>query len=165
MSDAAHRAEVRDLRTSLAAVLVPTGALAALGFAATPTDGAMWSDRARPRPPDRGLLALGVAAAVSAARDPGRLRPVLALSVLGFSLAAVYAVIGAPDVALVAVLVETVVTLVFVAVFSRLPGATVGRPTRAAPAPRRRNGPPASSPALALSRSSGPPFAPAARHQ
>ena len=47
--------------------------------------------------------------------------PVLALSVLGFALAAVYAVIGAPDVALVAVLVETILTLVFVGVFARLP--------------------------------------------
>jgi multicomponent Na+:H+ antiporter subunit A len=61
---------------------------------------------------------------------------VLALSVLGFALAAVYAVAGAPDVALVAVLVETIFTLVFVGVFSRLPlprraeRAPAGRPRR-----------------------------------
>ena len=48
----------------------------------------------------------------------------LALSVLGFALAAVYAIVGAPDVALVAVLVETIFTLVFVGVFSRLPQPT-----------------------------------------
>src|SRR6185312_2965862 len=40
MSDRAHRTEVRDLRTSLAAVLVPTGFLVAIGFAVTPNEGA-----------------------------------------------------------------------------------------------------------------------------
>jgi multicomponent Na+:H+ antiporter subunit A len=136
VSDAAHRAEVRDLRTSLAAVLVPTGALVALGFAITPTEGAYvigpisWADL-----PIVVLLALAVAAAFTAARDRGRLRPVLALSVLGFALAGLYAVIGAPDVALVAVVIETVLTFVFVAIFSALPGTTVGdvaRPSAAA---------------------------------
>jgi multicomponent Na+:H+ antiporter subunit A len=46
---------------------------------------------------------------------------VLALSVTGFALAAVYALVGAPDVALVAVLVETIVTLVVLGALSRLP--------------------------------------------
>jgi multicomponent Na+:H+ antiporter subunit A len=41
--------------------------------------------------------------------------------VLGFALAGVYAVMGAPDVALVATVIETVLTVVFVGVFSRLP--------------------------------------------
>ena len=62
----------------------------------------------------------------------------LALSVLGFALAAVYAVIGAPDVALVAVVIETVFTLVFVGVFSRLP-PTRGRASRTRAGSRRRN--------------------------
>jgi multicomponent Na+:H+ antiporter subunit A len=138
LSDAAHRAEVRDLRTSLLAVLVPTGVLTALGFAATPTQ-----DAYRSGPIVAGdlplivLLALAVIAASTAARDRGRLRPVLALSVLGFSLAGLYAVMGAPDVALVAVVIETVLTLVFVAVFTRLPGTTVGRLQRASAASHR----------------------------
>ncbi len=138
VSDAAHRAEVRDLRTSLAAVLVPTGILVALGFAATPTEGAYVAGPITIADlPIVALLALAVIAAVTAARDRGRIRPVLALSVLGFSLAGVYAVMGAPDVALVAGVIETVTTLVFVAVFSRLPGTTVGRAARAASAPHR----------------------------
>ena len=138
ISDGAHRAEVRDLRTSLAAVLVPTGLLAAVGFAVTPTDGAyVVGPVTLTDLPIVALLALAVIAALTAARDPGRLRPVLALSVLGFSLAGVYAVMGAPDVALVAVVIETILTIVFVAVFSRLPGTVVGRPARAAPAPHR----------------------------
>ena len=138
LSDAAHRAEVRDLRTSLAAVLVPTGILGALGFAATPTAGAyLVGPIAVADLPIILLLALGVGAAATAARDRGRLRPVLALSVLGFSLAGVYALMGAPDVALVAGVIETVTTLIFIAVFSALPGTTVGRVLRAAPSPHR----------------------------
>jgi multicomponent Na+:H+ antiporter subunit A len=138
LSDAAHREEVRDLRTSLVAVLVPTGILTALGFFATPTDDAYVVGRVAVTDlPLIVLLALAVVAAVTAARDRGRLRPVLALSVLGFSLAGVYAVMGAPDVALVAVVIETVLTLVFVGVFTRLPGATVGSLERASPAPHR----------------------------
>jgi multicomponent Na+:H+ antiporter subunit A len=138
LADAAHRAEVRDLRTSLAAVLVPTGILAALGFLNTPTEDAyIVGPIGVGDLPIVALLALAVTAALTAAGDRGRLRPVLALSVLGFSLAGVYALIGAPDVALVAVVVDTVVTLVFVAVFSRLPGTTVGRLTTARPAPNR----------------------------
>jgi multicomponent Na+:H+ antiporter subunit A len=138
LSDAAHRAEVRDLRTSLAAVLVPTGVLAALGFVATPAEGVYLVGPIEPGDlPLVVLLALAVLAAVTAARDPGRLRPVLALSVLGFSLAGVYAVMGAPDVALVAVVIETVLALVFVAVFARLPGTVVGRVARSTPTPHR----------------------------
>jgi multicomponent Na+:H+ antiporter subunit A len=122
VSDRVHTAEVRDLRMSVAAVLVPTGVLIGLAFAFTPTDGVYNVGDVRLEDlPIVGLLVLAVAAAITTARDPGRLRPVLALSVLGFALAAVYAVAGAPDVALVAVAVETVLTLVFVGIYSRLP--------------------------------------------
>ena len=125
-----HDAEVRDLRNSIAAVLVPTGVLVALGFAFTPTRGSFTVGSVETGDlPILVLLVLCVAAAFTVVRDPGRLRPVLALSVLGFALAGVYAVAGAPDVALVAVLVETIFTLVFVGVFSRLP-----------PPPRREPG-------------------------
>ena len=133
-SDRLHDTEVRDLRNSIAAVLVPTGILVALGFAFTPTRGSYAVG-----PVETGdlpiivLLVLCVAAAFTAVRDVGRLRPVLALSVLGFALAAVYAIIGAPDVALVAVLVETIFTLVFVGVFSRLPQPRRPRSRRARP--------------------------------
>ncbi len=138
LSEAAHRAEVRDLRTSLAAVLVPGAVLAALGFFATPTEGAYAVGPISAADlPIVALLALGVVAAFTAARDRGRLRPVLALSVLGASLAGVYAVMGAPDVALVAVVIETVVTLVFVTVFSQLPATVMGRAGPAAPSPHR----------------------------
>jgi len=135
-SDRLHDLEVRDLRNSIAAVLVPTGILVALGFAFTPTRGSFTVGSVETADlPILVLLVLCVAAAFTVVRDAGRLRPVLALSVLGFALAAVYAVVGAPDVALVAVLVETIFTLVFVGVFARLPQP--GR-RQAAPVPRGR---------------------------
>jgi multicomponent Na+:H+ antiporter subunit A len=142
LSDRVHDAEVRDLRRSLAAVLVPGGALVAAGFAVTPTAGSYDVGGLAVRDlPIVVLLGLAVVAALTVARDAGRLRPVLALSVLGFALAAVYAVAGAPDVALVAVVVETVVTLVFLGVFARLPRADArGHPVPpAGPRLRRRN--------------------------
>jgi multicomponent Na+:H+ antiporter subunit A len=122
LSDRLHALEVRDLRTSIAAVFVPTAVLAAAGFAVTPTRGAYaLGSIERQDLPLLPLLALVLAATFTVARDRGRLRPVLALSVLGFALAGVYAVAGAPDVALVAVLVETILTIVFVGALSRLP--------------------------------------------
>ncbi|HET8786550.1 MAG TPA: hydrogen gas-evolving membrane-bound hydrogenase subunit E, partial [Candidatus Limnocylindrales bacterium] len=141
LSEAVHRAEVRDLRTSLAAILVPTGILAGLGFAATPTEGSYQVGPVVPGDlPLIVLLTLAVFAGLTAARDTGRLRPVLALSVLGFALAGVYAMLGAPDVTLVAVVIETTLTIVFVGVFARLPPtvvAEVGTGRRRAPTTRR----------------------------
>jgi multicomponent Na+:H+ antiporter subunit A len=128
-SDRLHDAEVRDLRNSIAAVLVPTGVLIVLGFAFTPTHNSYTVGAIEGADvPIIVLLALCVAAGFTVIRDAGRLRPVLAMSVLGFALSAVYAVVGAPDVALVAVLVETIFTLVFVGVYSRLPQPRRARP-------------------------------------
>ncbi|MCZ7589924.1 MAG: proton-conducting transporter membrane subunit [Gaiella sp.] len=133
VSDWAHDREVRDLRNSIAAVLVPAAVLIAIALAVTPTRGSYEvGPVALGDLPIIVLLGLGALAAVTAARDRGRLQPVLALSVLGFALAGVYAMVGAPDVALVAVLVETVLAYVFVGVFARLPPATVRRPRRRA---------------------------------
>ena len=130
---------MRDLRTSLAAVMVPGGLFAALGLFATPMEGSYTAGSLAGRDlPIIALLALAAAAAVRLTRDRGRLAAVLALSVVGFALAAVYAIIGAPDVALVAVLVETVVTLVFVGVFARMPEARAAAPTDHARRRRRR---------------------------
>ena len=119
----------------------PTGVLVALGVRVH-ADARLATTSGRSRSSDLPivvLLVLACAAAFTAARDRGRLRPVLALSVLGFALAAVYAVVGAPDVALVAVLVETVFTLVFVGVFSRLPPRPAPARAPRARGLRRRN--------------------------
>ncbi|WP_217921263.1 hydrogen gas-evolving membrane-bound hydrogenase subunit E [Miltoncostaea oceani] len=137
-SDGLHGAEVRDLRNSIAAVLLPTGVLIAIAFAITPTEDVYRIGDVDPGDlPMIVLLVLAIAAAVTVARDDGRVRPVLALSVLGFALAGVYAIVGAPDVALVALVVESVVTLAFIGVFSRLPSTEPDE----APRPRRRSMP------------------------
>lgn len=122
LSSVLHDREVRDLRTSIAAVLVPAGLLIGLAFAATPTAGAYvvgtvagvdWVILP--------LLALVVVTTAVIAKSRSRMAVALALAVVGFALAAQYALLGAPDVALVAVVVETMLTLVFVAALSRMP--------------------------------------------
>ncbi|HEY6747862.1 MAG TPA: hydrogen gas-evolving membrane-bound hydrogenase subunit E [Mycobacteriales bacterium] len=139
VSAALHDREVRDLRTSIAAVLVPAGLLTALAFAATPTAGAYrvgtvsgadWLVLP--------LLGLAVVATLAIAWSRARVAVVLALSVVGFALAAVYALMGAPDVALVAVVVETMLSLVFLAILARLPRDGPGRPPAAAAGPSGR---------------------------
>jgi multicomponent Na+:H+ antiporter subunit A len=127
VSDVLHGVEVRDLRNSIAAVLVPGGVLAALGFAATPTAGAYEVGAvSRSDALIIAVLAVAAIAALAVARSHSHLHAVLSLSVVGFGLAAVYGFVGAPDVALVAVVVETVVTLVFLAALARLPRAGGG---------------------------------------
>ena len=138
-SDRLHDAEVRDLRNSIAAVLVPTGVLVALGFAFTPTRGVV-RRRRRSRPGT--CRSSSCSCSAWPRRSPssataGGCAPCWRSRCSGFALAAVYAVVGAPDVALVAVLVETIFTLVFVGVFSRLPPSRRRDPRAARP--RRRN--------------------------
>ncbi|MGH7311685.1 MAG: hydrogen gas-evolving membrane-bound hydrogenase subunit E, partial [Candidatus Rokuibacteriota bacterium] len=144
LSDALHRREVRDLRNSVAAVLVPGGLLAALAFAATPTAGAYAVGRVAGGDDllITVVLALVVVAALAVARARAHLHLVLALSVVGFGLAAVYAFVGAPDVALVAVVVDTVTSLVFLAALARLPRDLTppsATPRRAPPSRRWRD--------------------------
>ncbi|WP_308259430.1 hydrogen gas-evolving membrane-bound hydrogenase subunit E [Pseudonocardia sp. H11422] len=128
VSAALHDREVRDLRNSVAAVLVPAGGLVGLAFATSPTIGAYTVGRVSGSDwlilPLLGLVAI---AALTITRAGARVALVLALSVVGFALAAVYALTSAPDVALVAVLVETMLTLVFLAALARLPRDGPGR--------------------------------------
>ena len=122
VSAALHTLEVRDLRTSIAAVLVPAGVLAGIAFVATPTAGSyQFGTVAGTDWLILPLLGLVVTATLTIARSRSRLTVVLALSVVGFALAAIYALIGAPDVALIAVVVETMLTLVFLGALARLP--------------------------------------------
>lgn len=135
-SEAVHELEVRDLRTSVAAVLVPAGALTGLAFFATPTVGAYTAGTVTGSDwlilPLLGLVAI---ATLATARSPDRLTMVLSLSVVGFALSGVYTLIAAPDIALVSVVVETTLTLVFLGALARLPGA---RPAPAGTGSRHR---------------------------
>jgi multicomponent Na+:H+ antiporter subunit A len=122
LSDGAHRAEVRDLRSRIAAILLPTGVLVGAGILVTPTAGAyrVGELRVGEAPLLLALLAAAVAA-VAATLTRRHVTLALVLSGAGFVLAVVYAFYGAPDVALVAVLVETVLTLLFVATLRLIP--------------------------------------------
>jgi len=81
------------------------------------------------------LLAAMTALLVTRRRD--HLTLVLALSGLGYSLAAVYAFVGGPDVALVAVLIETIFTLMLLGFIDLFPREALER-QRQEPTPRRR---------------------------
>lgn len=122
LSTATYRVEVRDFRSRVASVLPSAALLVALGLVFS-------NDRLDVRVGsfDSGDLTLtlmmGVAAlaALSATSRQDHLTLSLVLSGVGFSLAIVYALLGAPDVALVAVLVETIFTLLFLGMVSVIP--------------------------------------------
>jgi len=139
LSSALHRFEVRDLRRRVAWVLVPCGVLVAAGLLATPTIGQYRVGGLEiGDAPLAILLAVAAAAALAATAPRSQLVFVLVLSGSGYSLAAVFALFGAPDVALVAVLVETLFALLFVAVFSLLPDEVLRREqSPSAPSSRR----------------------------
>jgi multicomponent Na+:H+ antiporter subunit A len=122
LSDYIHRAEVRDLRRRFAAVLLPAGALVGAGILATPTLEAYRLGDVEVH--DLPLLLALAAVAVAALTTTFTRRHVtlaLVLSSVGFVLAVVYAFMGAPDVTLVGVLVETVLTLLFLGTSKLIP--------------------------------------------
>jgi multicomponent Na+:H+ antiporter subunit A len=69
-----------------------------------------------------GLVALIVAGAVSAAFARTTMAAVLSLGVVGYGVAVMYALMGAPDLAMTQFAVETLTVVIFVLVFSRLRG-------------------------------------------
>ncbi len=68
------------------------------------------------------LAALIVAGALSAAGAGSTMAAVLSLGVVGYSIAVMYALMGAPDLAMTQFAVETLTVVIFVLVFSRLRG-------------------------------------------
>jgi multicomponent Na+:H+ antiporter subunit A len=131
LSDYAHRAEVRDLRSRVAAILLPAGILMGAGIVATPTAGVYRVGEIGVS--DLPLLLSLVAVAVAALTTAFTRRHVtlaLVLSSTGFVLAVVYAFLGAPDVTLVAVLVETILTLLFLGTSKLIPYEVLRRQAR-----------------------------------
>jgi multicomponent Na+:H+ antiporter subunit A len=138
-SEALFRRELRDLRVRVGATLVPGAALVLLALVGTAGGGTYTVGGVRGG--DLGLLALlvavlGAAAAVCRQRD--HLRLVVALTVLGLSLAATYALLGAADVALVVALVEVLFTLLLLGALSLVPDEA--RRDRASSRTSRRRG-------------------------
>lgn len=127
-SDRIHDLEVRDLRTRLAAVLLPAGALvlASIALQAEPA-----SYRVGSLEGGEVVLALALVLTALAALAVTFVRRHLALALsvatVGYALALVYALFGGPDVALVAVLVETLFALLFVGIFALMPPRVLER--------------------------------------
>ena len=148
LSDRVHDLEVRDFRGRVTAIFLPSGVLFALAFVLTPTLGAyaVGSFSLGDLPL---VLMLGFAGcvAVAATRPRGHLTMVLTLGTVGFALAVVYALLGAPNVALVAVLVETIVALLFIGVLSLIPREVLRSQMRAM---RERRGTRFRDPAVGL---------------
>jgi multicomponent Na+:H+ antiporter subunit A len=121
LSDAVHRVEIQNLRGRVASVLVPTAVMVGAGLLATGLGSYdLGPLRLREAPVMLALLAVA-AASIAATLTRRHVTLALVLSSVGFMLAVVYAFYGAPNVALVAVLIETVQTLLLVATLRLLP--------------------------------------------
>jgi multicomponent Na+:H+ antiporter subunit A len=113
-SDRVHGYEVHDLRGRIAWVLVPVGVFVLLGLLFTSNENAFLVSQITPAQYVVVLvLVVACGAALTATQVPDHLPAALLLSAVGFLLATVYAFLGSPDVAFVAVLMETMLTLLF----------------------------------------------------
>ena len=130
-----HELEVRDLRDRIASVLIPAGILVGAALLVSPAHRYVaiieFGDAELPL-----VLTLLLAAMASVLTIMQRtyLGLILTLTGVGISLSLVFALLGAPDVALVAVLVETALTLLFLAALALLPPH---KPNRDAHRPNR----------------------------
>lgn len=108
------------LRVYLATILLATIALAAWSLVA---GGALalpaWAGELRFYELGIALLILGAAGV--AVRSPGRLSTVATLGVVGYGVALIFILYGAPDLAMTQMLVETLQVLLFVLVFYHMP--------------------------------------------
>jgi multicomponent Na+:H+ antiporter subunit A len=139
LSDRVHRAEARDLRSRVAAILLPGGILVGAGVLVTPTGGTYRVGEIRVQDIPLLLALLPVAvAALTTTVTKRHVTLALVLSSAGFVLALVYAFFGAPDVALVAVLVETVLTLLFLGTLRLIPYKVLHRQAGLPTEKRRR---------------------------
>ncbi|MDQ3539246.1 MAG: DUF4040 domain-containing protein, partial [Chloroflexota bacterium] len=131
VSDAIHRYEVRDLRSRIATILAPAGALVGLAVIVTPNSNAFTIGAiGREDLPVITMLVAAAFAAVAVAIPRDHLQIVITMSCVGFSLAVIYALLGAPDVALVAVLVETILGVFFIGMLLLMPRSILHYETR-----------------------------------
>ena len=122
LSDSIHSVEVRDLRSRVASILMPAGILVGLAVLVTPNAnafeiGPLGQD-------DFTIIIMLIATVVSGfvvmtLRD--HLRLAIGLSSVGFSLAGVYAFMGAPNVTVVAIVVETILSLFLIGMLVLMP--------------------------------------------
>ena len=131
ISDSIHRVEVRDLRSRVASILAPAGVLVGLAVILTPNRGAFEIGVIeRGDLPMITMMVASAFAAIATMMPRDHLRLVITLSCLGYALAVIYALIGAPDVALVAVLVETMLSVFFICMLLLMPKRILRYETR-----------------------------------
>lgn len=121
-SDRIHAIEVRDLRSRVATILLPAGVLVGIAVIVTPNANSFEvGGLSRDNMP---VITMLVAATVSAfvvaiVRDHFRIA--IALSLAGYSLAAVYAFMSAPNVTVVALVVETLLSMFIMGMLVLMP--------------------------------------------
>jgi len=116
-----HRLDVRLLRPRLAHTLIPTAALVALAFFTQWQAGFDTGQVLRADIPVLVGLVVAAGGAIATISTSSDTAMVMALTVVGFTLAALFALLRAPDVALVAALVETTFTILLLAFVVPLP--------------------------------------------
>ena len=127
VSDWLHRMELRDLRDRISGALVPAAFLVALGVAAGASFNlSVGSVEGKDLPLATALL-ITVGAAIGVLRPVSHVALILLLSFVGYSLALALALSGAPDVALVLVVIESVLTILFLAAVAQIPPASLSR--------------------------------------
>jgi multicomponent Na+:H+ antiporter subunit A len=121
-SDRIHWIEVRDLRSRVASVLAPAALMVVITLIFTNADNSFEVGHVnRDDWPLIMMVAVVSIAGISAAVPRDHFSMALALSGVGFGLSVVFALLRAPDVALVAVLVETLTGVLFFAFLALIP--------------------------------------------
>lgn len=119
-----HRVGAPATSLSPAAFLLPVLAVTVLaGTAAALVAGRPPGAAPVSQPPDWALVALLAVCVLATAQARSRLAAVTALGLSGFLVAGWFVLLGAPDLALTQLLVETLTVTVVVVVFRRLPGS------------------------------------------
>ncbi len=122
ISDRIHWFEVRDLRSRVATVLAPAALMVVLALIFTNADNAFRFEPVTGQDwPLIMMVAVVSVAGIASAIPRDHFSMALALSGVGFGLSVVFALLRAPDVALVSVLVETLIGVLFFAFLGLIP--------------------------------------------
>lgn len=123
--NAVARVQTRALQSPELSRHVAIVILTVVGLTAVPLiarDALVWpEDWTEVRLIEVAVAVLVLSAGIAAAASPSRLRSVLALGAVGYGIALIFVLFGAPDLAMTQVLVETLTVILFVAVFRHLP--------------------------------------------
>lgn len=121
-SDRIHAIEVRDLRSRVATILLPAGVLVGIAVIVTPnTNSFTVGEFTQDDLPVITMLVAAVVGAIVVAIVRDHFRIAISLSLAGYSLAAVYAFMGAPNVTVVALVIETLLSVFIMGMLVLMP--------------------------------------------